>query len=209
MLDKLKLEDIPEQFRDLAEVIGLDAYRKLIRYAGGMSIYIPVEYRVTRNVRDRILRETFSGDYKSFSKAYRISEGHLRRIIMKKILKGRSKEVKITAPIGSAEYGRLVKELYSDVVSETKVLDDDLYESICRYDEIVADISRLKLEKDKIEHTLMGVMKESETAFVKERKVTWKKSSRSSFDSKRLREEDPELYERYCRVVSSRLFKIK
>ena len=81
MLDKLKLEDIPEQFRDLAEVIGLDAYRKLIRYAGGMSIYIPVEYRVTRNVRDRILRETFSGDYKAFSKAYRISEGHLRRII--------------------------------------------------------------------------------------------------------------------------------
>lgn len=35
---------------------------------------------------------------------------------MKKIFKGRSKEVKITAPVGSAEYGRIVKELYSYIV---------------------------------------------------------------------------------------------
>lgn len=128
---------------------------------------------------------------------------------MKKILRGKSKELSIDAPVGSAEYAKKVKELYSEVVGGTKILSDELYDSICRHDEIVEAISRLKLEKDKIEHTLMGVMKESETAFVKERKVTWKKSSRSSFDSKRLREEEPEIYERYCRVVSNRLFKIK
>ena len=81
MLNKVKLEDVPDQFRDLAEAIGIDSFKNLVRYAGGTSVYVPVEGCVTREVRNRILRGTFSGDYKEFAKVYRISEGHLRRII--------------------------------------------------------------------------------------------------------------------------------
>ena len=127
---------------------------------------------------------------------------------MKKLL-GKFKEEKIMAPVGSAEYGRLVKEVYSDTVDEVKFLSDDLYESVCKHDEIVDSISKLKVEKDIIEHTIMGLMKENETAYIKERKITWKKTSRSVFDSKRFKEEEPELYEKYCRASSNRLFKIK
>lgn len=127
---------------------------------------------------------------------------------MKKIL-SKFKEEKIMAPKGSAEYGKLVKEAYIDTVDEVKFLSDDLYDSVCRHDEIVDSISKLKVEKDIIEHTIMGLMKENETAYIKERKVTWKKTTRTNFDSKRFKEDEPKLYEKYCRVSSNRLFKIK
>ena len=128
---------------------------------------------------------------------------------MMKLL-GKSKEEKINAPVGSAEYGRLVKEAYIDnTINEAKFLSDDLYDSISRHDEIIDAISKLKVEKDIIEHTIMGLMKENEIAYIKERKITWKKTSRVSFDTKLFKLEEPELYEKYCRVSNTRLFKIK
>lgn len=129
---------------------------------------------------------------------------------MKRLL-GKSKEEKeIMAPVGSAEYGRLVKEAYIDnTIDEVKFLDDDLYSSISRHDEIVDEMSKLKVEKDIIEHTIMGLMKENEIAYIKERKITWKKTSRVSFDSKLFKLEEPTLYEKYSRVSNNRLFKIK
>ena len=128
---------------------------------------------------------------------------------MMKLL-GKSKEEKINAPVGSAEYGRLVKEAYiENTINEAKFLSDDLYDSISRHDEIIDAISKLKVEKDIIEHTIMGLMKENEIAYIKERKITWKKTSRVSFDTKLFKLEEPELYEKYCRVSNNRLFKIK
>lgn len=125
-------------------------------------------------------------------------------------LLGKSKEEKINAPVGSAEYGRLVKEAYIDnTINEAKFLSDDLYDSISRHDQIIDAISKLKVEKDIIEHTIMGLMKENEIAYIKERKITWKKTSRVSFDTKLFKLEEPELYEKYCRVSNNRLFKIK
>lgn len=125
-------------------------------------------------------------------------------------LLGKSKEEKINAPVGSAEYGRLVKEAYIDnTINKAKFLADDLYDSISRHDEIIDAISKLKVEKDIIEHTIMGLMKENEIAYIKERKITWKKTSRISFDTKLFKLEEPELYEKYCRVSNNRLFKIK
>ena len=124
---------------------------------------------------------------------------------MMKLL-GKSKEEKINAPVGSAEYGRLVKEAYIDnTINEAKFLSDDLYDSISRHDEIIDAISKLKVEKDIIEHTIMGLMKENEIAYIKERKITWKKTSRVSFDTKLFKLEEPELYEKYCRVSNNRL----
>ena len=127
---------------------------------------------------------------------------------MKRFL-GKSKEKSIQAPIGSAEYGRFIREAYMDTVSEAVILSDDLQETLSRYDEIVSSISKLKSEKDLIEHSIMSLMKENEVAYVKNRKITWKKSERTSLDTKRLREEEPDIYEKYSKVSSIRMFKIK
>lgn len=127
---------------------------------------------------------------------------------MKKVF-GKNKGNKIGAPVGSAEYGKLIREAYMDTVSEAVVLSDDLHESLSRYDEIVDSISKLKSEKDIIEHSIMTLMKENEIAYVKNRKITWKKSVRTSLDTKSLKEEEPEIYNKYSKISSSRMFKIK
>ena len=127
---------------------------------------------------------------------------------MKKLSK-RTKEAEILAPLGSAEYGRRVREIYSETLNEPVILSDTLYDTLSKYDEIVDSINKLKNEKDRIEHTIMSLMKENDTAYIKDRIVTWKKTTRSSLDAKRLKEEEPELYSKYSKVSSSRVFKIK
>lgn len=127
---------------------------------------------------------------------------------MKRVF-GKNKGNKIGAPVGSAEYGKLIREAYMDTVDEAVVLSDDLDDSLSRYDEIVHSISKLKSEKDVIEHTIMSLMKENEIAYVKNRKITWKKSVRTSLDTKSLKEEEPEIYKKYSKISSSRVFKIK
>lgn len=127
---------------------------------------------------------------------------------MKRVF-GKNKGNKIGAPVGSAEYGKLIREAYMDTVDEAVVLSDDLQESLSRYDEIVHSISKLKSEKEVIEHTIMSLMKENEIAYVKNRKITWKKSVRTSLDTKSLKEEEPEIYKKYSKISTSRVFKIK
>ena len=84
MLNRVKLEDVPEGYRDLVDVIGLEAFKNLVRYMGGSMLYVPVESRVTVNARNRLVRSAFKGDYKSLAAAYNLSECHLRRIIRNK-----------------------------------------------------------------------------------------------------------------------------
>ena len=127
---------------------------------------------------------------------------------MKKLSK-RTKETEILAPLGSAEYGRRVREIYSETLNEPVILSDTLYDTLSKHDEIVDSINKLKNEKDRIEHTIMSLMKENDTAYIKDRIVTWKKTTRSSLDTKRLKEEEPEIYAKYSKVSSSRVFKIK
>ena len=115
----------------------------------------------------------------------------------------------VEAPVGSDDYANMLKKKYSDTISEIVILSDELYDSITRRDKIMDSIAKLKAEKEVIEQTIMALMKENETAYVKDRKITWKKSIRVSIDSKRLKEEEPQIYEKYSKVISSRIFKIK
>ena len=122
---------------------------------------------------------------------------------------GKNKEKSIDAPMGSAEYNKFIRGAYMDTVNESVILSDDLDESLSRYDEIVSTMSKLKSEKEMIEHNIMSLMKENEIAYVKNRKITWKKVQRTSFDAKTLKEEEPEIYNKYSKTSSIRIFKIK
>ena len=84
MLNRVRSEDVPEGYRDLVDVIGLEAFKNLVRYMGGSMLYVPVEAKVTMNARNRIVRSAFKGDYKSLAASYNLSEVHVRRIIRNK-----------------------------------------------------------------------------------------------------------------------------
>lgn len=64
MIDKLSIDDVPENLKSVAHAIGIDAFRSLIKCAGGTSVYLPSERCIIKPVRDRVIRESFCGDYK-------------------------------------------------------------------------------------------------------------------------------------------------
>lgn len=41
MINKLTIDDVPENLKSVACAIGLDAFKNLIRCAGGTSVYLP------------------------------------------------------------------------------------------------------------------------------------------------------------------------
>lgn len=81
MLEELTLEDIPKTHKDIAEQIGVDAFKKLVGLVGGSSLYIPKEASLTRPIRNRIIRSKFNGDYKALARKYDITETQVRNII--------------------------------------------------------------------------------------------------------------------------------
>ena len=54
LLDDLKLEDLTGSVRELADVIGIEAFKRMVRVYGGSSyIYVPMENTVTIPARNR------------------------------------------------------------------------------------------------------------------------------------------------------------
>lgn len=84
MIDKLTIDDVPENLKSVACSIGIDAFRSLIKCAGGTSVYLPSERCITKPVRDRVIRESFCGDYKEMARRFGISEVRVRKIVGEK-----------------------------------------------------------------------------------------------------------------------------
>jgi len=84
MINKLTIDDVPENLKSVAYAIGIDAFRSLIKCAGGTSVYLPSERCITKPVRDRVIRESFCGDYKEMAIRFGISEVRVRRIVGEK-----------------------------------------------------------------------------------------------------------------------------
>ena len=84
MINKLTIDDVPENLKSVAYAIGIDAFKSLIKCAGGTSVYLPSERCITKPVRDRVIRDSFCGDYKEMAKRFGISEVRVRRIVGEK-----------------------------------------------------------------------------------------------------------------------------
>lgn len=84
MINKLTIDDVPENLKSVACSIGIDAFRSLIKCAGGTSVYLPSERCITKPVRDRVIRESFCGDYRELARRFGISEVRVRRIVGEK-----------------------------------------------------------------------------------------------------------------------------
>ncbi|MDY3001198.1 MAG: Mor transcription activator family protein [Romboutsia timonensis] len=84
MIDKLTIDDVPENLKSVAYAIGIDAFKSLIKCAGGTSVYLPSERCITKPIRDRVIRDSFCGDYREMAKRFGISEVRVRRIVGEK-----------------------------------------------------------------------------------------------------------------------------
>ena len=83
MLEFLTENDVPESIKDVVDVIGIDAFKDLVKLAGGSLLYIPNESNLVKPIRNRMIKEEFKGSYKDISAKFGISEVQVRNIINK------------------------------------------------------------------------------------------------------------------------------
>lgn len=90
LLDRVQMENLDEEQKSLAELIGLEAFKSLVRTFNGTSIYIPKIESLEKTVRDELIKEEFDGgNYKKLALKYGLTETWIRNIVLEK-----SKEIK-------------------------------------------------------------------------------------------------------------------
>jgi Mor family transcriptional regulator len=75
-------EDFPREYRRIVDQVGIRTALDIIKGSGGIMQYIPAYHAVTKNARDRLIKEEFTGDnYKDLAIKYGMSEVWIRDII--------------------------------------------------------------------------------------------------------------------------------
>lgn len=86
--NNIDIKDIPIQFQELAEDIGISNFIKLCNLLGGTLVYIPSLKTLEKNSRNESILKEFNGaNYKELSRKYRISEPYIRKLIKQNISK--------------------------------------------------------------------------------------------------------------------------
>ncbi len=76
------LEQLSGDQRELAEIVGLEAYRKLVANYGGMCVYIYKPETILRELRNTEICNEFNGcNYRELAKKYDLSEKTVREIV--------------------------------------------------------------------------------------------------------------------------------
>ncbi|MBR1530029.1 MAG: DNA-binding protein [Oscillospiraceae bacterium] len=80
--EKLTPELLDSDQKELAEIIGWEAYQKLLVNYAGCRIYIKKPERNGKQNRDEIICQKFDGgNYKELAKEFRLSESAVRKIL--------------------------------------------------------------------------------------------------------------------------------
>lgn len=81
-LNEVDAGDLPEPYRELAEMIGLDNVLKIADKFQGTAMYLPKLDAAIRKIRDEKIRQDFKGsNYKELARKYGLTEIWIRQII--------------------------------------------------------------------------------------------------------------------------------
>ena len=112
-------------------------------------------------------------------------------------------------PDGSKACDEILEQYFHTSKKESTIELVGFDERLDRREQILSQIGELQLEQNRIEQEVKLYMKENETASSDRYRVSWSNVETTRLDTKRIKEERPELYEDYSKVSSSRRFQIK
>lgn len=82
LLDKLILDDLDAEQRELADCIGLEAYKKLVATYAGNPINVRMPERLTLKLRNDKIRKDFNGyNYGALAVKYGLCKNQIRNIV--------------------------------------------------------------------------------------------------------------------------------
>ncbi|MCX4256434.1 MAG: DNA-binding protein [Oscillospiraceae bacterium] len=81
-LNCVQYEDLDENDQDIADCIGLENFKNLVRTFGGSKINIKVPKNIALDYRNKQICSEFNGgNYKQLARKYNLSEASVYRII--------------------------------------------------------------------------------------------------------------------------------
>ena len=114
----------------------------------------------------------------------------------------------IPDPDGSKTADAAIAERFKESKSITIPL-TGFDERLERRQELLSLLDKIETEKRQIDQELKLYLGDAEIAENEHYRISWKNISRSSIDEKRLKAEQPEIYEKYRRETTSRRFTVK
>ena len=73
-LSNININNLSGLQKELAEIVGLDAYVKLVKKYGGDEIYVAKEDRIISMIRDKEIYRKFNGEnYSQLAKEYNLA----------------------------------------------------------------------------------------------------------------------------------------
>lgn len=88
-MDEITVDEVPEKYKLLVEVIGFDNFIKLSMKFGGTEIYVPKSDMLVKAIRNEKIKQEFSGgNYRELALKYNLSESQIRNIINYNTMEG-------------------------------------------------------------------------------------------------------------------------
>ncbi len=86
LLDALTIDDLRDQDKELAELVGIEAFKRLVEnYGGGSRLYIPKLDMVVIPLRNTFILREYNG-YNALELAakYNLTERHIHELVKEK-----------------------------------------------------------------------------------------------------------------------------
>ena len=186
MEDKWKDGNVPVHYliqcHHYMAVCGADAWYIAALILGRGFVY----YRIDR-------------DEELISSLIQIETDFWKEHVLKKVL---------PAPDGSETADKAIAEYFRQS-SAVSIPLNGFDKKLERRQELLEVMKRMETEKRRIDQELKLYLGEAEMAENEHFRVSWKSVESSRLDEKRLKEEEPEVYEKYKKAVTSRRFTVK
>ena len=107
-------------------------------------------------------------------------------------------------PDGSGATSAYLNAAYAKSSGSSIQLPPEALAVFDEYDALSRKIEELNISKEKICNQLKVYLKENESGYIGDRRISWKEVHSSGFDKKRLEQEHPDIYEKYMTERSYR-----
>ena len=112
-------------------------------------------------------------------------------------------------PDGSKACDEVLEKYFHTSKKESSIELVGFDERLDRREQILSQIAELEQEQKRIEQEIKFYMKDNESAFSDNYRISWSSIERTVLDTKRIKAEKPELYQDYAKVSSSRRFRVR
>jgi Mor family transcriptional regulator len=78
----ITIDNLPESYQAVAEIIGVEGAIRLSQHLGGLAYYFPKLDNTLRRARDDLIRSEFTGfNHRALARAYGLTEMRIREIV--------------------------------------------------------------------------------------------------------------------------------